>query len=508
MSKTKKTDVEVKVEALKTELYIGQRDVNANLETLARITWLLKHGEDCPKERIPRQEDIFLAVQEADGGKDAVVETFLERATRETGLSRQIGRVKEKDPELQTYFAIATASEPTANTTFTGSSIDLPSYLEKTVFPQGWNPHLEHDNDLWNEYIERSPGQETKHPSAPFVAAYLEHPVRLSDVTERNDPILPETVLMHPKKDKVRGGKNGYIPVLHLSETSLGPAFLPGMGPGPDGGKLFGPTLPLRLYDLGNVQEGPTRGAAPLALRIWIEVILSVPPEQRNGPVLLPRIPWKEFVHFLYPQRKTPYNCTNEWPQLNGALEAVDSAEALIPWQNSEGGWQARRAVWVRDRPLLGHQNEFVQFGVDLPRGSGIGPLIDRPMLRLAGQKKNLAFRLVLSLSAWWFQPGSMRIPVKGRRHWMQCRKIKRYKVITLDQLVQMCYPTNKPASSKQDMSNRRDRAKEALRWLADKEWVHVEPVKEDKDRHFNPEGWRIMPGDSWAGWGIEQPDA
>ena len=506
MSKTKKIDVEAKFETLKTELYGGQRDVNANLETLARITWLLKHDEDCPKERIPRQEDIFLAVQEADIGKDAVVETFLERATRETGLSRQIGRVKEKDPELQTYFLIDAASEPTSNTAFTGSNTDLTRHLEKTVFPHGWNPHLEHDNDLWSEYIEQFPGQETKHPSAPFVAAYLEHPVRLSGVNERNDPILPETVLMHPKKDKVRGGENGYIPVLHLARTSPSPAFLPGMGPGPDGGKLFGPTLPLHLYDLGGVQEGPTRGAAPLALRIWIEVILSVPPEQRNGPVLLPRIPWKEFVRFLYPQRKT-YNCTLEWPRLKEALEAVDSAEALIPWQNLEGGWQERRAVWVRDRPLSGHQNEFVQFGVDLPRGSGIGPLIDRPILRLAGQKKNLAFRLVLSLSAWWFQPGSMRIPVAGGRQWMQCRDIMRYKVVTIDQLVQMCYPANKPASSKQDMSNRRERAKEALRWLVDKRWVYVEPVKEDKDRHYNPEGWRIMPGDLWAGWGIEQPD-
>ena len=210
MSKTK--NITKLADSLNAELHTGKRDVNANLETLARMAWLNKHGEDCPKERIPRQEDIFLAVQEADGGKDAVVETFLERATRETGLSRRIGRVKEKDPELQTYFAIATASEPTANTTFTGSSIDLPSYLEKTVFPQGWNPHLEHDNDLWNEYIERSPGQEAKHPSAPFVAAYLEHPVRLSGVNRTERPYPAGNGLDAPEERQGAGRQERVYP--------------------------------------------------------------------------------------------------------------------------------------------------------------------------------------------------------------------------------------------------------------------------------------------------------
>ena len=63
---------------------------------------------------------------------------------------------------------------------------------------------------------------------------------------------------------------------------------------------------------------------------------------------------------------------------------------------------------------MSGHRSERVQLAVDLPPGSGKGPLIDRPALRAAGVVSAPAYRLALSLSALWRQPGKAGAGISG----------------------------------------------------------------------------------------------
>ena len=63
------------------------------------------------------------------------------------------------------------------------------------------------------------------------------------------------------------------------------------------------PCLPIELYDLGVSVDGPGRGA-PLALRLWIESVLSVPEGRRDGlgnPHPRSTSPCAELLDWLYP---------------------------------------------------------------------------------------------------------------------------------------------------------------------------------------------------------------
>ena len=104
-----------------------------------------------------------------------------------------------------------------------------------------------------------------------------------------------------------------------------------------------GPALPLALYQLGqdNPQRGGGRGAA-LALRLFVEAILAAPYDQRQAgqPVAL-QVTLRDLLDRLYPGQRRPK--PNEyWPRLMRAVEALDTMDARIPWQDPQH--RARRA--------------------------------------------------------------------------------------------------------------------------------------------------------------------
>ena len=108
------------------------------------------------------------------------------------------------------------------------------------------------------------------------------------------------------------------------------------------------PALPLALYDLGG---GPTisRGrAAPLALRMFVESVLSVPMHERErGQPVAMSVSLREFLQWLYPTRTpTP---AEYWPKLMRAIEALDSWDARIPLYDPQTRRsELRRVVSVR----------------------------------------------------------------------------------------------------------------------------------------------------------------
>ena len=66
---------------------------------------------------------------------------------------------------------------------------------------------------------------------------------------------------------------------------------------------------------------------------------------------------------------------------------------------------------------------------VDLPPGSGSGPLVT-PTLGAWGAKSAPAYSALLNLAYRWFDPGVTRHPVRGG-HWLQAQAPERYPALS-----------------------------------------------------------------------------
>ena len=169
-----------------------------------------------------------------------------------------------------------------------------------------------------------------------------------------------------------------------------------------------GPALPLALYQLGedNPLRGGGRGAA-LALRLFVEAILAAPYDQRQAgqPVAL-QVTLRDLLDRLYPGPRKPR--PNEyWPRLMRAVEALNTMDARIPWQDpNTGRGELRRVVSVGGIPRgPGALDDVVRMVVDLPPGSGPGPMVT-PTLGAWGARSAPAYHTLLNMAYRWFDPG------------------------------------------------------------------------------------------------------
>ena len=154
---------------------------------------------------------------------------------------------------------------------------------------------------------------------------------------------------------------------------------------------------------------------------------MAAPYNERNAgkPVAL-QVTLRDLLDRLYPGPRRPR--PNEyWPRLMRAVEALDTMDARIPWHDPEtdrGG--LRRVVSVGDIPRgPGALDDVVRMIVDLPPGSGPGPLVT-PTLGAWGARSAPAYHALLNLAYRWFDPGVTRHPVPGG-HWIQAQDPERY---------------------------------------------------------------------------------
>ena len=311
-------------------------------------------------------------------------------------------------------------------------------------------------------------------------------PVPIDTRNDRPDPLFPAP-LVHVKRDDRRAG-NLFSPAM-WADTRKGQIDLfPGFGPGQADGPLV-PALPLALYDLGKGAKMTRGPGAPLALRIFVEAVLSVPAIERDCAVLLPPQRFGDFLAALYPDHAPNYR-KKDYPRFLEAIAALDAAR--IPWENEDGTGALRRVVYARDLPREGSRDDWIQFAVDIPPGGERGALVDRAALRLTGVVSAPAYRLTLSLAFWWNDPGRMRTPTNkggGRgKLWRQTRKPERYPEVTDAELIAMAYPSD-AGDVGTGRRVRLHRAKGALAYLVSIGYAEVHPRK------------RIMPGPDWAGW-------
>ena len=158
------------------------------------------------------------------------------------------------------------------------------------------------------------------------------------------------------------------------------------------------------LIPKGGGLKGRGKGAL-LELRIWAEALLSIFPKDRlTGPTRL-RITLRDLVAALWPHGWGGPG--RDGTKLVRALRACH--HAVLPWTG--GYWVAVRVV---NFPDVRNPDSVVVLDVELPPGSGVGPLVHRPTLRKYGVTDGYAYRLSLALAYHWnryLTAGGKRLP-------------------------------------------------------------------------------------------------
>ena len=298
-------------------------------------------------------------------------------------------------------------------------------------------------DSLWDAYRSAvDAGEKVRWPLAPLVNAWQNPPRPVEPSKRTTARVIPARLAMAATSGP-RNARLLFSPAAHADY-------------GPDGNQLVmpgfakpdtpSPALPLALYDLGaGPAISPGKGA-PLALRMFVESVLSVPMDERErGLPVAMSVSLRDFLKWLYPTR-TP-SPAEYWPRLMSAVEALDSWDARVPLYDPQTKRSdLRRVVSVGGIPRgPGALDESVRIIVDLPPGSGHGPQVS-DNLRIWGVKSAPAYRLLINLAYQWHNPGVTKVPVgKGKgRHWVQVDDPDRYPVINDAELVGLTFPTTR----------------------------------------------------------------
>ena len=244
------------------------------------------------------------------------------------------------------------------------------------------------------EWLETNPTDPDTHPAAALIREWWGFTARRVSRNSRRDRTAPAKLAMASKQYPVSRKTRGlFLKPMHARPEEGSQLVFPGFGPGKD---LTTPALPLVLYDLGVEMkmldaEGDGKGrrivrpggqGAPLALRLYVEAVLSIEMHDRkDGPVAL-AMTLEDLLKALYPFRAPVQSDVPKlMPKLEAAKHAINTAPA-IPWEDPEtGGKGARQVVLVSDLGG-GRLQDEVRLLVDLPPGAHSGPLVSPNLAR------------------------------------------------------------------------------------------------------------------------------
>lgn len=398
------------------------RDVEDILVALAILAWQVRPAEDgsaCPPEQVPSPRSLA----------EWLPRCPMDALTKATALHKPLLGQFAWVPEAVTLD-------------------DKRLYLESAITCNQGHRHAHRLTKLHQQWL--SSRERGVHPWFPVVQAWQRRPIVVRP-NLANDPVLAskaaaldrdQSMLYAPRsvsrKDKFA---SLFAAARHVDATGQ-----LSLGFGKDV-RVLSPALPLFLYDNSGIHkaEKGTGREANLALRIFVESILSVPYDVRGSGLVELVITWRELETMLFGEGRKPR--PNEYlPRLYEAANALESPEARVPWEDpvtGKGG--LRRVVSVRDIPRRGKLDDEVRILVDLPPGCQEGPLVtDRDKLRRWGKTSAAVYRLKLNLYWRWFFPGQTRFPVgRGKRRvWMQSQEPEAYgDPVTDAELVSLCFP-------------------------------------------------------------------
>ena len=240
---------------------------------------------------------------------------------------------------------------------------------------------------LWDA-TGRNPGT---HPLAPLLTAWFDRP----------QPVQPDrrTTGIIPGSAKVRGivptsgqqalalGELNALPRLGLTQYPDTQTRLPGIAP-TDDAMIVPP--PLQLYDLTTLPANSGGRGAPLTMRAQLEFFMAVPLAQR-GKVVRLKVHGRELISWLWPNGN--FRPNKHLGPLGEAL--TNLSRIFLPWTG--GAWFPTRVVNIPT-----HADDWLLVDVELPPGSGQGPLVHRPTLRGYGLHSAPAYRAYLAATYQW----------------------------------------------------------------------------------------------------------
>ncbi len=253
------------------------------------------------------------------------------------------------------------------------------------------------------------------------------------------------------------------------------------------------PVLPLVSWDArGGSSMTRGRGAA-LGVRLYVETLLAVPPELRrigSGAPAVLRAKVRDVVAGLWPRG---WQRGRDWPRLLGGLDEMRRLGVEWEYGGTGGVWFA---VTVRSVPRAGRLDDLMQFEVLLPPGSGPGPLVARPHLRLLGLDSAPAYRLYMSLCWYWDHYGTRRgrligadAPAPGKRpaaaavnvsgRLINPVALRWYPALSPDDVAAMSYALGDLAADGTVRRNQRRAAREALERVANVTGAIVVPAEQ-----------------------------
>ena len=388
---------------------------------LWRFEWRLMHpGTDCPDERIPDPDCPAPAVcsVDPDFGKNPL------RGALANEIHDALSAVLSV--RVGCRLAVVHLPQPPHHWAMAFPGVDN----ESTAI---WRVEAVHQ--IWARIPE---AQRPLHPWAPIVRELLDPDLRRVRYDRGGDRgrIFPAGLVMANGHDS-RAGKL-LLPAAHLiPDCGQGRRLiLPGFG---RERKL--PALPLALYHLGLGRRAPGhRGqGAPVALRLFIESMLAYPYGERDehGAVRLDTT-LSALMRTIWPEQ--PPRSAN-MRRLWAASAALDLPEARIPFLNPGGRSSSlRRVVDILDIPDRFDPEAPVVFRVALPPGVGDGPTMPKA-LHAWGARSAAAYNLLINLAFEWHQPGKLRRPVRGGKHWLPIQDPARYPDLNDDDLIDLCFP-------------------------------------------------------------------
>ena len=204
--------------------------------------------------------------------------------------------------------------------------------------------------NLWGSYRQAvDAGEDLRWPLAPIVRAWQQRPRPVEPSRRTTERVIPARLAM-ARTPSQRNARLLFSPAAH---ASFGPDGKPMVMPGFAKPDTPSPALPLALYDLGaGPAISPGKGA-PLALRMFVESVLSVPMDERErGRPVAMSVSLRDFLAWLYPTRTsqpsgvlaTPdggHRSAGQLGRQGSPVRPIDQAQRVVP--SGFRGWNSSR---------------------------------------------------------------------------------------------------------------------------------------------------------------------
>ena len=357
------------------------------LRCLAAATWPPAHdGDPCPDNRIPTEADLGAWLPECSTEATAAAVEHANDAWQSLRTAAPDGHLVGGAVTLDVLgFRLPFALVSEATLHLGRHKVETDPELLTAALHLLWIDARQHGAD----------GARLRHPLAPIIDDWQRHAEVTVEPDRRASGILPASM------STARRHHADHLPLTLDVHTPMGAgagaqAHLPGLEPA---ASALVPVLPLALYDLaGGAMQTRGRGA-PVAQRLFFEVLMSVGRLDRApGQTARVESTYRELVTWLWPNlrgRRT-WERSRHLPALYGALLKLDGMR--IEWER-----QLWRLVGVTALPTAATRpDDPAVFRVEHLPGSERGPMIDREALRRFGTVSAPAWRAYLRLAYLW----------------------------------------------------------------------------------------------------------